>query len=117
VPPNRDSVRLIAVVTNGPELLRIADVLEANRIALCGSVARGVDTNDSDIDFFVHDFLDPDSLGGAKRANRLVRTYRSVLKPFGVDILGIPGFLVGPEQETSMRRDSIDLRDLVATHQ
>jgi predicted nucleotidyltransferase len=38
------------------ELMAIAERLGAGRVSLCGSVARGTDTESSDIDFYVWEF-------------------------------------------------------------
>jgi hypothetical protein len=69
------------------------------------------------LDFFVWEFDDGDGgpegrLDVRQRANRLVDAYRK-LSPFNVDIRGIPGWLLGPEHEATMPRDSLALHSLV----
>lgn len=105
------------VKANASELLAIAERSGAGRISLCGSVARGTDTESSDIDFYVWEF--DEGVSGAlehsearQRARSLVNEFR-VMSPYNVDVLGIPGWLLGPSQEASMQRDSIDLSSLV----
>lgn len=93
------------------ELLRIAENLGARRVALCGSVARGSDHDGSDIDFYVKEFAGPDQTARV-RANRLVKGYRLILQPYGVDIRGIPGWLLSADHEASMLRDAIELEQL-----
>jgi hypothetical protein len=90
--------------------------LGAWRISLCGSVARGTDTENSDIDFYVWEFdevsLELEHSDGRRRARILVDEFRA-MSPYNVDVLGIPGWLLGPCHEASMQRDSIDLCSLV----
>ena len=95
------------------ELVALAAGYGATRVSLCGSVARGEDVDGSDIDFYVNEFSQPGSLDGQDRADQLVLAFRRALAPFKVDVLGIPGWLLGPEHEASMRRDAIDLRELI----
>jgi predicted nucleotidyltransferase len=104
---------LAAVIEHGEELLAIAQRLGVRTIGLCGSVARGEDGDQSDLDFYVSEFDEPESGDARSRATQLVREFRRVLDPIKVDIRGIPGWLVDPEPEDSMRRDSIDLRQLL----
>ena len=95
------------------ELVALAAGYGATRVSLCGSVARGEDVDGSDIDFYVNEFSQPGSLDGQDRADQLVLGFRRALAPFKVDVRGIPGWLLGPEHEASMRRDAIDLRELI----
>jgi predicted nucleotidyltransferase len=99
------------------ELLAISQRLGARRISLCGSVARGTDTESSDIDFYVWEFDEgvagmPEHSDARQRARNLVDEFR-VMSPYDVDVLGVPGWLLGPSHEASMQRDSIDLSSLV----
>jgi predicted nucleotidyltransferase len=104
------------VKANASELMAIAERSGAGRISLCGSVARGTDTESSDIDFYVWEF-DEDVSGtlehseAHQRARNLVDEFRA-LSPYNVDVLGIPGWLLGPSPEAGMQRDSIDLSSL-----
>jgi predicted nucleotidyltransferase len=98
------------------ELMAIAERLGAGHISLCGSVARDTDTESSDIDFYVWEF-DEGASGtiehseARRRARNLVNEFRA-MSPYNVDVLGIPGWLLGPSHEASMQRDSIDLSSL-----
>ena len=113
MPSHLGSPRLAAVIEHGEELLAIAQRLGVRTIGLCGSVARGEDGDQSDLDFYVSEFDEPESGDARSRATQLVREFRRVLDPIKVDIRGIPGWLVDAEPEDSMRRDSIDLRQLL----
>jgi predicted nucleotidyltransferase len=75
------SPRRVVVVENATDLIRIGAALGARRVALCGSVARCEDIDDSDIDFYVFDFRLTESLDNLDRANQLVSKYRRLLKP------------------------------------
>lgn len=110
------SPRLAVVIREGRELIRVGAELGATRVALCGSVARGHDDDHSDIDFYVFDFRLTESLDDRIRADRLVREYRRLLRPYEVDVRGIPGWLLDPPHEASMRRDSIDLSVLSSSN-
>ena len=86
-------------------------------MCLCGSVARGTDTDESDIDFYVWEFDagEPGTLAhteARRRADTLVRTVRA-LCPYRVDIRGIPGWPLDAHHEHTMRRDSIALSELL----
>jgi predicted nucleotidyltransferase len=109
-----ESPRLAAVKRHAAELMRIASELGASRVALCGSVARGEDHESSDIDFYVFDFRLTDSFEDRERADRLVAEYRRVLDPYRVDVRGIPGWLLSPNHEATMRSDAIELGSLLA---
>jgi predicted nucleotidyltransferase len=90
----------------------LAATYGATRVSLCGSVARGDDIEGSDIDFYINEFLEPRSPDALERADKLVVAFRQVLAPFKVDVRGIPGWLLGPEHEASMKRDAVDLGTL-----
>ena len=100
------------------ELIEIAARFGARRVSLCGSVARGTDGETSDLDFFVWEFdqgAGPvERLDARRRADKLVDTLRDIA-PYDVDVRGLPGWPVGPEQEATMRRDSVDLEGLTAS--
>jgi predicted nucleotidyltransferase len=122
MPPNPKSLRLAAVLARGEELLAVAQELRADGIALCGSVARGIDTDlnprtgkPSDIDFYVRSFRDPTSTDARDRADLLVKRYRELLGPHRVDIRPLPGWLLDPPFEATMKRDAVDLRHLLGS--
>ncbi len=108
----QDSPRLAAVRAQTAQLLAEADRLGAHGVGLVGSVARGTDHDDSDIDFYVRDFQHPDGPEARLRANELVRLFKAALAPYAVDVRGIPGWLLDPPHQAAMRRDWTDLRDL-----
>lgn len=113
----RESPRMAWVKAHVTELLAIAERLGAGRISLSGSVARGTDTENSDIDFYVWEFDEgvPGTLEHSEarqRARNLVNEFRA-MSPYNVDVLGIPGWQLGPSHEASMQRESIDLSSLV----
>jgi predicted nucleotidyltransferase len=108
------SLRLAAVLRHGSQLLRIANEQRAFHLALCGSVARREDRDGSDIDFYVHEFAEPDAADARERANQLVLEFRQVLRPCDVDIRGIPGWPIDPEYAVSMKTDAVDLCDLLS---
>lgn len=105
------------VKAHATALLALATCHGATHICLCGSVARGTDTESSDIDFYVCGF-DHGVSGTVEHtearqtANNLVKAIRD-LCPYQVDVRGIPGWLLDPLFEASMRADSIDLSKLV----
>lgn len=101
------------MVEHSQELILIAREFGATRVCLCGSVARGTDTADSDIDFYVFDF--DEGRDGRKRAEELVRRFRSMC-PYPVDVRGIPGWLLDGKFESSMQRDAIPLETLARSH-
>ena len=107
-----DSPRITLVRNKAAELVALAAKYGATGVSLCGSVDRGDDIEGSDIDFYVNEFLEPKSLDARERADQLVFAFRQVLAPFKVDVRGIPGWLLGPEHEASMKRDAIDLQTL-----
>lgn len=107
------SPRLAAVAACARELIETARVHGAHRVALCGSVARRDDKDGSDIDFYVFEFAEWNANDARARGNYLVRDYRKILKPYSVDIRGIPGWPVDPDFEAAMKRDSIDLQGLL----
>lgn len=51
-----------------------------------------------------------------ERADELVDNFRQTLKPFGVDIRGIPSWPLGPAHERSMQDDAVDLREFAGGH-
>jgi predicted nucleotidyltransferase len=106
-----ESPRLAWVKAHVVKLTETAAKYGATRVCLCGSVARGEDTDKSDLDFFVMEFDDhaPDVRG---RAEDLVREFRA-LSPYGVDVRGIPGWFLDPPFEATMRREAIELSRLV----
>lgn len=106
------SARLEAVRAQKQALLDTAAWYGAHGLGLCGSVARGEDTDASDIDFYVRDFEGPDGPEERLRANDLVKAFRELLTPFRVDIRGIPGYPLDPPFEASMQRDWRDLHDV-----
>ena len=107
------SPRLAWVKAHAAELIELAAMYRARQLSLCGSVARGTDHDDSDIDFYVWDF-DSDSEGAGselsarQRSNQLVKAIRS-LSPYKVDVCGVPGWLLDPPFDAAMQRDAIDL--------
>ena len=113
-----DTPRMEWVRAHAAELTEIAARHGAKHVCLCGSVARGTDSEDSDLDFYVREFADDTSAGAGqsvdarRRANDLVAAFRAI-SPYPVDIRGIPGWLLGEEHEASMQRDAIDLSDLI----
>lgn len=116
--------RTLVVVSTRPGSPRLAAVLiqrgttrsgalrGAIEVGLCGSVARGQDRDDGEIDFFVRNFVPADGPEARLRATQLVRDFRRILAPHSVDVRGIPGYMTDPAYEASMRRDWTDLRDL-----
>jgi len=88
------SPRWAAVVACARELIKTGIQRGTNHFALCGSVARCEDGDESDIDFYVFEFGDPDASDARARANQLVKDSGRILQPFGVDIRGIPGWPV-----------------------
>jgi hypothetical protein len=61
------------------------------------------------LDFYVFNFKVTNPIDTRDRAERLVTEYREILSPIAVDIRGIPGWLLSPSHEISMRHDSIPL--------
>lgn len=115
--PNPASPRLNLVIARRDELLHAANELGAIGIALCGSVARGEDSDKSDIDFYVTHFegfedRNHSNMKGWLRATQLVKEFRRILEPYHVDVRPLPGWCLGADHETSMRRDAIDLEKL-----
>lgn len=111
-----DSPRHAWVLAHAAELTELASRFGARRMCLCGSVARGTDTEDSDIDFYVWEFRDAEPgtlehMEARRRADALVKAVRA-LCPYRVDIRGIPGWPLDAPHEDTMRRDSIALSDL-----
>ncbi len=114
--PAIESPRLTCVKTNAAELIEIAAGFGATRVCLCGSVARRTDADGSDIDFYVWEFEGEAGRPEARRrraARQLVRTFRNLLSPYKVDVLGLPCWLLDPEYENAMKHDSIELDHLV----
>jgi predicted nucleotidyltransferase len=107
--PSNASPRIQAVLARGYELLRVAKDFGALQVALCGSAARGDDHDRSDLDFYVHEFVEPDATNARRRANQLVDAFRRMLAPYSVYVRGIPGWPLDPEYEASMKTDTIDL--------
>jgi predicted nucleotidyltransferase len=106
-----ESPRRAAVRDHATELLAVAERLRARNVGLCGSVARGDAHDDSDIDFYVWDFQNPDGIDALERAQALVKAFRGLLQPYRVDIRGIPGWMLDLAIEKNMQRDWIDLHD------
>lgn len=112
-----DSPRLLWVKQHAAELIALGESYGAHRLSLCGSVARGEDSDDSDIDFYVHDFY-PGEPGiiertlAADRADELVKAIRT-LCPYAVDVRGIPGWPIDEAHETKMKQESIDLTGFI----
>jgi predicted nucleotidyltransferase len=112
-----ESPRRTWVIAHAAELVELAAKFGARRMCLCGSVARRTDTDKSDIDFYVWDFDggEPgtiESLEARRRADDLVKAIRAMC-PYNVDVRGIPGWLLDPPFELTMRRDAVDLRELM----
>lgn len=112
-----ESPRMAWVRGHVADLVAIASGYGAKHICLRGSVACRTDTESSDIDFYVWEFDEgaPGTIEHSEarqRARDLVKESR-VLSPYNVDVLGIPGWLIGSSQEASMQQDSIDLNSLV----
>jgi predicted nucleotidyltransferase len=117
VMPSTESPRMAWVKAHVTELTAIAEKFGATRMCLCGSVARGTDTDDSDIDFYVWEFEagEPgslESIEALQRADNLVSSIRD-LSLYRIDVRGIPGWPLGAPHEDNMRRESIDLARLV----
>lgn len=105
------------VRAHAAELVAIAARFGASGVCLCGSVARGTDGDDSDLDFYVRHFDETDPEGGGRseprqRADDLVDAYRK-LSPYRVDVRPLPGWLLDPPFEAAMQRDAIDLEQLI----
>jgi predicted nucleotidyltransferase len=102
-----DSARMTWVRVHAAQLIQIAASFGATGVCLCGSVARGDDTDDSDLDFYVRSFDDtlPDARG---RADGLVESFRA-LSPYRVDVRPLPGWRLDSPYEATMQRDSIEL--------
>jgi predicted nucleotidyltransferase len=96
------------VKAHAAELIEVAASLGATNVCLCGSVARGDDTDDSDIDFYVFEF-DEEAPGAGRRADEGVGAFRALLAPHKVDVRPLPGWLLDPPHEATMRRDAIEL--------
>ena len=96
-----------------PELLEIGVRCGASDIGLCGSVARGTDQDGSDIDFYVKDFHGGSTPEARLLANELVKEFRGLLAPFGVDVRGIPGWPVSTEHRASMLNDFVPIETLL----
>lgn len=110
------SPRLEWVKAHAVELTDLAASFGAVDMRLCGSVSRGDDHEESDIDFFVWEFTATDVTAlpyvePRDRADELVRSIRQ-LCPYNVDIRGLPGWPADPSFEMRMRADSVRLRDL-----
>ena len=111
-----DSARMAWVKRHARELIEVAATCGAQRVCLCGSVARGEDTFKSDIDLYVWEFeKDPPGAtperSARDRAEDLVPALRAVV-PYKLDVLGIPGWFLDPPFEESMQVDSIPLSTL-----
>lgn len=107
--------RKALVVEKAAELISIGARYGAHGICLCGSVARGQDSDarDSDFDFFVNEFEDPQGPDARTRADALVREFRAALAPYRVDVRPLPGWFLDPPFEASMREDLIALTAVV----
>lgn len=103
------SPRLLWVARHAAELTAIAADLGASGVCLCGSVARGDDTEGSDIDFYVREFREGSD--GRDRADQLVNEFRDRC-PFEVDVRPLPGWLLDAEHEATMQRDAVPLEAL-----
>ncbi|WP_395695590.1 nucleotidyltransferase family protein [Nocardioides sp.] len=108
-----ESARLQAVKAHASELIEIARTCGASDVALCGSVARGEDRDDSDIDFLVGHFDGDDGSVSRARADEMVKAFRECLHPFRVDLRPLPGWLLGPEHHAAMTKDAIPLASLI----
>ena len=109
------SPRRALVVEKAAELISIGARNGARGICLCGSVARDQDSDarDSDIDFFVSEFEDPQGPDARARADALVSEFRATLTPYRVDVRPPPGWPLGPDHEATMSADSIPLTAVV----
>lgn len=112
------SPRRAWVVAHAHELASLASSFGASRMCMCGSVARGTDTDASDIDFYIWEFDGHASgtvgrMEARQRADDLLKAIRAMC-PFDVDVRGLPGWPLDPEFEATMRRDSIALTELGA---
>lgn len=107
-----ESPRLAWVIAHATELIEIARRYGATGVCLCGSVARGDDHDGSDIDFFVKEFsaeTGPGSHDARRRADSLVAAFRALAAPYAVDVRPLPGWLLGPDEEQTMRAEAIEL--------
>lgn len=104
------SPRRLLVATHAAELSAIAATLGAKGVCLCGSVARGDDSEGSDIDFYVREFRDGSD--GRRRADHLVKEFRDRCRPYEVDVRPLPGWLLDAGHEAAMQRDAVPLEDL-----
>ena len=115
--PEQRSLRLAWVKSHARELIAIAERLGAHRVCLCGSVVRGTDGPNSDVDFYIYGFDDGPltefglGLDARERADQLVKEFRA-LAPYKVDVRGLPGWPLDPPFEATMRRDAIELDGL-----
>lgn len=111
--PNRESPRFQAVVAARPQLKRAAEDLGASGVSLTGSVARGQDLDESDIDFWLARF-DGDEMTATHRAAQLVKAFRTILAPYSVDVRGeyFPGWPVDEAKAATMQRNAIDIDKL-----
>jgi hypothetical protein len=66
------------------------------------------------VDFYVHQFVEPEAADSYDRATQLVKAFRKILRPYNVDIRGIPGWPIDPDFEAGMKRDAIDLHEFLA---
>jgi predicted nucleotidyltransferase len=112
-----ESPRMAWVKAHAGDLMEVAASVGAMHVCLCGSVARGEDSDDSDIDFYVWEFDEGASgplprIEARRRARDLVKAFRA-LSPYKIDVSGIPGWLLDPSWEATMRGDSIELSCLV----
>ena len=108
-----ESPRMAWVKSHANDLIEIAAGFGATHVCLCGSVARGTDKDGSDLDFYVWQFDNGEpgtveALEARRRASGLVDTFRA-LSPYKVDIRGLPGWLIDPPFEATMKRDSMEL--------
>jgi predicted nucleotidyltransferase len=106
-----DSPRLTWVRKNAARLLTLSEGHAARRLCLCGSVARGEDYDDSDIDFYAWEFSEGDD--ARERADSFVESVRAMC-PYRVDVRAhdMPGWPLEPPFEESMQRDAIHLSSL-----
>jgi predicted nucleotidyltransferase len=113
-----ESPRMAWVKAHAGELMELAASFGAMHVCLCGSVARGEDSDGSDIDFYVREF-DEGAPGTLQRIHARRMAWKLVeafgdLSPYKVDVLGIGGgWLLDPSREATMRRDSIELSSLL----